>query len=350
MSCLKMSEDLDYFQVFYVSKYFQIYRWKARSKAIKTAIARYNEAAEAMTPPKPTLDWEEVIEYAFLADFDLLREGREDIWVELWAQPAGRATMDQHFKLLHADEEIQRLNVEIRRFVTYMRDEEAFLIRDEGRLGEEGRPGIAHQVRLVRMERARFTDLHNARLLKLSKVPAFTGDILPGISISRERHTLVARERDVEMYVPSPPPGPDAVGVPPPEEEEEEDIPSDDDEDGTLADVFLNIIRISGDRSSEAEDRVIEHEQERFENHDVFQPERFLDDTNNLKSGYETTCPGIPFAERALWSHIAMMLWIFNIRKSDEPDPKTGLSFKYDDSDLAFTGEARSEIARRLYF
>ncbi|KAJ7801350.1 hypothetical protein B0H14DRAFT_2248424, partial [Mycena olivaceomarginata] len=88
-------------------------------------------------------------------------------------QPAGRATMDQHFKLLCADEEIQRLNVEICRFVTYMRDEEAFLIRDEGRLGEEGRPGIAHQVRLVRMERTRFTDLHNARLLKLSKVPTF---------------------------------------------------------------------------------------------------------------------------------------------------------------------------------
>ncbi|KAJ7707031.1 hypothetical protein B0H14DRAFT_3525882 [Mycena olivaceomarginata] len=90
---------------------------QVRSKAIKTAIGRYNEAAEAMTPPKPTLNWEEVVEYAFLADFDLLREGREDIRGELWAQPAGRAAMDQHFKLLRADEEIQQLNVEIRRFV-----------------------------------------------------------------------------------------------------------------------------------------------------------------------------------------------------------------------------------------
>ncbi|KAF7372783.1 Cytochrome P450 2B11 [Mycena sanguinolenta] len=36
----------------------------------------------------------------------------------------------------------------------------------------------------------------------------------------------------------------------------------------------------------------IEHEQERFENHDVFQPERFLDDTNNLKAGYETSAFG----------------------------------------------------------
>ncbi|KAF7372767.1 Steroid 17-alpha-hydroxylase/17,20 lyase [Mycena sanguinolenta] len=87
----------------------------------------------------------------------------------------------------------------------------------------------------------------------------------------------------------------------------------------------------------------IEHDQERFENPDLFQPERFLDNTNNLKAGYETTditvCPGIPFAERSLWINIAMMLWTFNIRRSDEPDPKTGLPFKYDASDSAFSGD-----------
>ncbi|KAJ6468880.1 cytochrome P450 [Mycena sanguinolenta] len=96
----------------------------------------------------------------------------------------------------------------------------------------------------------------------------------------------------------------------------------------------------------------MEHAQERFGNPDLFQPERFLDDTNNLRVDYETSafgfgrrvCPGIPFAERALWINVAMMLWTFNIHGSDEPDPKTGLPFKYDDSDLAFNGEARHEI------
>ncbi|KAF7372738.1 Steroid 17-alpha-hydroxylase/17,20 lyase [Mycena sanguinolenta] len=87
----------------------------------------------------------------------------------------------------------------------------------------------------------------------------------------------------------------------------------------------------------------IEHEQGRFDNHDSFQPERFLNNTNNLKAGYETKCPGIPFAERSLWINIAMMLWAFNIHKSDEPDPNTGLPFKYDDSDSAFNGEARDK-------
>ncbi|KAJ6518121.1 hypothetical protein C8R47DRAFT_1205193 [Mycena vitilis] len=215
---------------------------QARSKAVKNALTTYNGIASAMTPPKPTLDWEEVVEYAFLADFDLLREGRRDIRGEKWAQQSGRAAMDQHYKLLRADEEIERLNVEIRRLVTYMRDEEAFLSREEGRLREEGREGIATQVGLLRVERARFTDLHMSRLVKLSKEPGFIGDLLPGLSVSRERHTPVVRDADSEMRAPSPVPPIDGV----PADGDEEDVESED-EDGRLAEAFFNVIRISGD-------------------------------------------------------------------------------------------------------
>ncbi|KAJ7639235.1 cytochrome P450 [Roridomyces roridus] len=91
----------------------------------------------------------------------------------------------------------------------------------------------------------------------------------------------------------------------------------------------------------------IDHDKERFANADAFIPERYLDDKGELKSGYETSafgfgrrvCPGAPFAERALWIGIAMMLWAFDIRKSDEVDPKTGKVFEYGDGDDAFSGE-----------
>ncbi|KAJ7711407.1 hypothetical protein DFH07DRAFT_1021509 [Mycena maculata] len=234
----------------HISKSLQV-----RSKAVKAAIARYNEVAEAMTPPKPTLDWEDVVEYAFLADFDLLREGREDIRGEPWAQPAGRAAMDQHYKLLRADEEIVRLNVEIRRFVTYMVDEEAFLIREEGRLLEEGMAELASQVRRARMERARFTTVHMTRLVKLSKVPGFTGNILAGTSLCRDRHTPVARDRDVEMRPPSPSHPLEDVGVAPVADGDEEEGDESEDEDGTLADAFMNILRMSGDNAADTEER-----------------------------------------------------------------------------------------------
>ncbi|KAG6902069.1 hypothetical protein C0995_004767 [Termitomyces sp. Mi166 len=88
----------------------------------------------------------------------------------------------------------------------------------------------------------------------------------------------------------------------------------------------------------------IEHQQSRFEDHDRFMPERFLDAEGNLKPDYDTSafgfgrrmCPGIPFAERSLWIDIVTMLWTFNILPDTKPDPKTGLPFQYDDSDAAF--------------
>ncbi|KAJ7737113.1 hypothetical protein B0H16DRAFT_1664771 [Mycena metata] len=160
---------------------------QARSKGVKAALERYNEAATAMTPPCTQLSWEQIINYAFLADFDLLRDGREDIRGEPWAQPAGRLAMDQHFKLLRADEEIARLNLEIPRLVTHMVDEDAFLIYQERRLVHEGNPALAHQVGVYRMERGRFNALHMERLMKLSKEPGFTASLTPGVSFNKER-------------------------------------------------------------------------------------------------------------------------------------------------------------------
>ncbi|KAG6808572.1 hypothetical protein H0H92_003676 [Tricholoma furcatifolium] len=91
----------------------------------------------------------------------------------------------------------------------------------------------------------------------------------------------------------------------------------------------------------------IEHDERKFEDHDRFLPERFLDDKGNLKPDYETSafgfgrrvCPGVPFAERSLWINIARMLWAFNIRRFSAPDPTTGVSFNYTDEDGAFHGD-----------
>ncbi|KAK0441211.1 uncharacterized protein EV420DRAFT_1769035 [Desarmillaria tabescens] len=52
---------------------------KARSQAIRTALTQYNVAAATLIPPRPLLKWERVVEYAFLADFDLLRDVRKDM-------------------------------------------------------------------------------------------------------------------------------------------------------------------------------------------------------------------------------------------------------------------------------
>jgi hypothetical protein len=152
------------------------------SSAIRTALDRYNTAAQALNPPRRTLHWKEVVKYAFLADFDLLRDARQDISQHPWATPAGRLAMDLHFKICRAAEEIERLNVEIPRVATYIRDEDRYL-----RVCEEQvhtfNPQLAYQISLHRMERGRFNSHHAHCLKAISELRGFSGTIIPGESV-----------------------------------------------------------------------------------------------------------------------------------------------------------------------
>ncbi|KIJ59155.1 hypothetical protein HYDPIDRAFT_101239, partial [Hydnomerulius pinastri MD-312] len=47
---------------------------QARSAAIRTALDHYNAVAKALSPPRRTLTFDEVVKYAFLSDFNLLRD------------------------------------------------------------------------------------------------------------------------------------------------------------------------------------------------------------------------------------------------------------------------------------
>jgi hypothetical protein len=52
---------------------------QTRSEAIRNALTRYNTEAAKLSPPRPKLSWKAIVEYSFLAEFDLLRECRVDI-------------------------------------------------------------------------------------------------------------------------------------------------------------------------------------------------------------------------------------------------------------------------------
>jgi hypothetical protein len=156
---------------------------QAWSQAIRTAIDRYNAAAAAITPPRPALEWNHIIEHGLLAEFDLLRDTRQDIRTKPWASAAGRFAMDLYFKIQRAKEEIDRINVEIRRFITYIRDEDLFLRTKEAEI-QVFDEVLAHQIYLYRMARGRFSVSHMCRLREISRLPGFTGTLEPGISVT----------------------------------------------------------------------------------------------------------------------------------------------------------------------
>jgi hypothetical protein len=90
-----------------------------------------------------------------------------------------------------------------------------------------------------------------SRFVKLSKEGGFSGSILPGISVSRERHLRVTRDGDTSMGPP-----PQDAGSPPGSEDEEgpdEGNEGDDDDVDRLGSNFTNILRVSSDTSAEAE-------------------------------------------------------------------------------------------------
>ncbi|KAJ7794688.1 hypothetical protein B0H14DRAFT_3093737 [Mycena olivaceomarginata] len=149
---------------------------QARSKAIRNAIERYNKVALSMEPPMPTLDWDQVVNYGFLGDFDLLRDTTDSISSRPWTRRSYRLAMDSYFKILRAREEIQHLNIEIKRVITWIDNEDRFLRKKEEELKETD-PLLAVQVTRYRQRRGPSDLYHMHRFWALAKVPGFTGSV-----------------------------------------------------------------------------------------------------------------------------------------------------------------------------
>ncbi|KAI5983709.1 hypothetical protein EDD15DRAFT_2201865 [Pisolithus albus] len=154
---------------------------QTRSAAIRAALTQYNTAAKALG--RRTLEFDEVVKYAFLSDFDLLRDMRQDISTRPWALPAARLAINTYFKLCRAEEEVIRLNVEIRRVVTYLVDEDRYLRACEA-LYQDDNPILAYQISRYHTIRSRFTPLHLRSLEKISRLSGFSGTLTPGVSVS----------------------------------------------------------------------------------------------------------------------------------------------------------------------
>ncbi|KZP05572.1 hypothetical protein FIBSPDRAFT_914860 [Athelia psychrophila] len=223
------------------------------SHAIRTALDNYNTATRALNPPRQQLEWSAVVEYAFLADFDLLRDARQDNSQKLWAKPAGRLAMDLYYKIMRAGEERDRLNVEIRHIVTYLRDEEQYLRRMEATLHSE-RPELAHQISVYAARRGHFYQQHHRRLIKIANLPGFTGTLEPGVALENGHGEPASVWSMLQMDVDGAAPAASRVA----DEAEDEDNVSEDrreaeaegqasDEEEEMSAVITSIIQLAFD-------------------------------------------------------------------------------------------------------
>ncbi|EJD47608.1 hypothetical protein AURDEDRAFT_163480 [Auricularia subglabra TFB-10046 SS5] len=169
---------------------------KSRSQAIRTAVTRYNELAAALNPPAAPVNFATLMEWTELQEFELLRRSRAgDVREKAWAQPANRLMASKHYKVLRANEELVRCQVEARRLMTAMRDEERQLETTLGRLSAAN-PALSFELRELMVRRIAVNDHHRCVLAKLSGIPGFEGILTAGIRLGAQDTDLAAAPAD----------------------------------------------------------------------------------------------------------------------------------------------------------
>ncbi|KAF8576041.1 hypothetical protein K439DRAFT_1368306, partial [Ramaria rubella] len=149
---------------------------KAQSKAIQWALASYNEAALALNPLHLKLTWAQIVEYSTIAEFELLHMGaHKDIQNLDWANVWNREATVCHLKILQAQEETVRLNVETKWLATWIIDEplqfNAAITRSAHR-----DPRLAAAITQVAEEHRRVNTNLQVRLHQVYALVGFTGD------------------------------------------------------------------------------------------------------------------------------------------------------------------------------
>ncbi|KAJ7847108.1 hypothetical protein B0H14DRAFT_3867546 [Mycena olivaceomarginata] len=157
---------------------------RTRAEAIRTALEKYNSAATQLNPPWNCLTWAAVIDTVALADFDLLRDTTTDIRKLPWANPANREAMVLYFGTLRAKEEIYRLNIEIRRVITFMADDHVDYLR--AIRTHIVTPHLAHELHQQWMHRSRIHASIANQLAKTSRLSGFSGTLFPGTREGRD--------------------------------------------------------------------------------------------------------------------------------------------------------------------
>ncbi|KAI0629625.1 hypothetical protein C8Q77DRAFT_1065128, partial [Trametes polyzona] len=160
---------------------------KARADAIKKALSEYNACAAELSPPREELLWSDILDMSTLADFDLLRETRQDIRAKPWAKPSHRRAMNLYFNIKHAREEIRRLNVEIPRLFTSMLDDHADYHLAITASLDTNAP-LANELRNCQQ----YQEIVSARIVKhltqASRLSEFSGKIEAGRRVGRTPH------------------------------------------------------------------------------------------------------------------------------------------------------------------
>lgn len=158
---------------------------KTRADAISRALTEYNAAAATLNPPRPHLSAFQVLRNVSLSEFDLLRDTRNDVRKLAWTNPSRREAAGLYFGILRAKEEIVRLDIEIKRLITFMIDEHVDYCKAISSTALFD-PALARELSRRWTYHTKINESVVERLVKASRLPGFSGSLFPGQSLARD--------------------------------------------------------------------------------------------------------------------------------------------------------------------
>ena len=153
------------------------------AEAIRRALEEYNKCAAALHPPRDPILCTKIVDTVFLAELDILKDTRQDIRKLKWAYPTHCKATHLFFDILRAREEVQCLNVKIRRLLTSMYDEHIDFVRAINATWEN--PPLSDELRYRLLRRDRLNSMVVSKLAETSRLKGFSGSLLMGKRVGR---------------------------------------------------------------------------------------------------------------------------------------------------------------------
>ncbi|KZT50421.1 hypothetical protein CALCODRAFT_406408, partial [Calocera cornea HHB12733] len=147
-----------------------------RCGAIRTALQKYNDLARKLIPPRPKLNYDTVISMTWVSEFALLRFSKRNVQEEQWADHLVREMTVQWHLLQCAKQEIQRLDIEVRRLWTALHDEPIVWRQSIAAAHRAGHTVLAAEMQHRLNARQQIDYALQTRLQQIFALPGFSGN------------------------------------------------------------------------------------------------------------------------------------------------------------------------------
>ncbi|KAG2054418.1 hypothetical protein BDR06DRAFT_884235, partial [Suillus hirtellus] len=152
-----------------------------QSGAICTVLEKYNNLVPLQVPPHPTLNYTDIIGYASLGEFDLLKYSHYDLMMKPWAVPENQEMAVKFFKVLCSHEEVTQLNVKIGRLGAWVQFKDQQILSTIHSLQDEGSIMLSTELERQFAEQHCINNLHHMHLYRTSQLTGYNGPPPPSL-------------------------------------------------------------------------------------------------------------------------------------------------------------------------